>query len=1456
MSKSKAGKYPLSPRLAGPSTPPKNQNKDRFSTSYLSLANKNLSNLPTTPAAVSPARAQMFPSTNSANLLYLDLQNNQLTTKTLKNIGPNVLALDLSYNPLNSCAIPVLSKLRTLSLDNCGIKSFEGFPYMPTLKFVSFANNKITSFKGLPILPTLESIVLSNNPVEFDLKMTIQAVGSICLHQFNRQEITAPQLKEAFKLSPIVGISLRAGRDPTPQGTIEEENRFSQDYLTRDLNLYRANEHAKYELSLQQYREALQVIEDEKKELAADAEEENVVNEAQGKENVNPNINVNNKKGKKAKENKQIKEEPSAPIALEIPPDSDIIPFPGEEPKLPSELEITQTEEGYNIVCPYKSTNTKWYRNKSPDKDGFEWVQLPLESKDTSTLPVTMMIRMHLIKCEFTMDGKTYTIYTRDPIGKDKRDLCLPFPLDPIIVGTPSEGSTVSLMPIPIPVRVAWTKESETIAQDVDSILLTHKEINAQIACLLQPYCPNLPQVAFATVLTVTEAVAPLLPTVAGITFPDTILEDRTIEFSRILFPDREGESQILLEKSKSPSTEWELIRNLTQDHFRYTPQNNDVGYYLRISYTPVTAEGTTGETRYFYSQTRVLASMPIFKHPIIGGLPKTSFPLVALADYIGGTKGKCMYDWYFSKRPIDVKKGPTNRLRKVAHDTQFFTPTKDMADGFLAVQMIPIRSDDVSGKPVFCALDTPITLDDPPKPLDGLPSEVIVGKKIVFPTTVDIFLSKTTGFCGFDMLKTANQYTPSEKHLGRIVRLVNDNVDVILGEIKPSVPQIISLSLSATSWNPGSIASISCVHKHVKTNRLEVVWFRCVGKTEIPIALDTSDYTITNDDMASRLKVVATPLDAKGKRLESVSTSLSPVIRPHDLTTPIIVGDTTEGGEIEISCPAEIRSIVWYRKDNKTKYTKVGEGEKYVLTREELGKNIRADVTLEETGILIKTESKWIVGDCLPYVDIEMPTKIVEGDVIKPKVTYHGGLEGRSLMRWYRETDTEGWEMVSENLNYQTTEDDVDCVLKFVYIPFKRLDNVQGDENSIECGPVDPLPPCCAKATIKQNVKGNLEVVAKYKGGHEGQSFVIWRMIEGEEITNIGKTLQLELTPPPNVIGKTVDAIYVPVRSDGVTGEPVTTKNRIVVQGLPTVFNAEILVKGKMQAGCLLRCKATASPKTTLQYQWHRGDGTNWEPIADAVDVEFSPTEEEVGFYILCAITAVDSKGWKSPQFAATAIDLVKAQKEMIPIKYEERIQNGDDNEIVESHGRLWTGMTISTLLTPLKLKEAHIVWQKEIDGEWKSVSHTNTYLVTVNDIGFRFRAISRKSNVSEPTPIAEMNPQIISFVRAAVRANNLQCTSKTKVGSVIWKLHANAKNITLTSQNKNKLTASWNTVVCDAVANSSKDMSLVLDDSTKFVLIPNLEDPRLVQSIYTNNVRDYVVASIRGFVESHKSK
>jgi hypothetical protein len=666
--------------------------------------------------------------------------------------------------------------------------------------------------------------------------------------------------------------------------------------------------------------------------------------------------------------------------------------------------------------------------------------------------------------------------------------------------------------------------------------------------------------------------------------------------------------------------------------------------------------------------------------------------------------------------------------------------------------------------------------------------------------------------------VNTGPSFTPRERHLGRILRVVAANHDAVLGEVRPPIPQIIAVNIIARKWVVGETVAISVTHKYVDSDKLEVVWARCGNHFRKVIAVNTPDYVIKPDDTDFSLMVIAT---AGG---DPVCSAKSPPIIPNDLLAPTLTGTFTEGEPVEFKCSLEVESVQWYcggRPLSTQRAFKPG--------NKEVGWQLRADLKLASSGIVVTAVSPCAIKPCLPSAELFFDQKTVTvGEVIRPVVSYSGGREGASTVVWERES-AGGWETICERLQYETTGKDVGHILRVSYTPI-RADGRVGPATRLEIGPVEHQGPRVSAVSISQDSDCRLTVTRQYSGGREGLSLVIWRVYpEGDgPPSHYAKTAQLSFEPPAELIGRTVDCLYVPMRSDGQAGKPCPSSNRIKVRSRPTVVSGQLLAQwGRLVVGGAVCCRVEVSRGATPVYEWERGDGKRWERIRDAEAAEFTPTEAEKNMMLRCAVTAVTRDGLRS------AVLLCGTE---IPV-----------GASIEPFSIVCDGPPVTGAVLTVN-RPSEILWQSGRPGAWTDIATGAHFTVTACEVGLRLRAVG-KDSFTEPTPVVELAPSVRPHVLAAIKAGKFSFRAAGKVeGS--WVITCRKNDLKMRSGGGIVKTVKWGSVKCEC--GEPGEMILVLDAGSKFPLVPSFEqDQRAEAMIGPAHVRDYVAAVVRGFAQ-----
>jgi hypothetical protein len=247
---------------------------------------------------------------------------------------------------------------------------------------------------------------------------------------------------------------------------------------------------------------------------------------------------------------------------------------------------------------------------------------------------------------------------------------------------------------------------------------------------------------------------------------------------------------------------------------------------------------------------------------------------------------------------------------------------------------------------------------------------------------------------------------------------------------------------------------------------------------------------------------------------------------------------------------------------------------------------------------------------------------------------------------------------------------------------------------------------------------------------------------------------------------------------------------------------------------------------------------------------MEFTITTEELGFFILCQVIAIHSRGRKSPPFITSTQTRVERCKTILSIVYP------GDPPTLTSPEHVTTGMVLTTNVPKPRASDGLVKWQREVDGQWIDVLTMNQFLVTASDVGSRIRVTAKGDRISQPTKIIELAPTIKPHARVAIKSLSFRFRAVNKSSPGTWTMTGNSNGLTIKSTSGAARAARWNSIKCESVPGTVDEILLWIDAGTKFPLVPSLsDDPRLESILGSNNVRDYVVTVIRSLAE-HSSQ
>jgi hypothetical protein len=127
------------------------------------------------------------------------------------------------------------------------------------------------------------------------------------------------------------------------------------------------------------------------------------------------------------------------------------------------------------------------------------------------------------------------------------------------------------------------------------------------------------------------------------------------------------------------------------------------------------------------------------------------------------------------------------------------------------------------------------------------------------------------------------------------------------------------------------------------------------------------------------------------------------------------------------------------------------------------------------------------------------------------------------------------------------------------------------------------------------------------------------------------------------------------------------------------------------------------------------------------------------------------------------------------------------------------------------------------------------------------------RGGKVSPPTEPVRMQSDVGSCSKAMVRARHFAFMGAGTLGGT-WAISGNDTGLSLKSRAGTTKVAKWSAVRCECVPETTDQLVLWVDASSKFPLIPNVkDDARLDAVLGESRVRDFAVSTIRGYVAAY---
>ncbi|XP_058200285.1 187-kDa microtubule-associated protein AIR9 isoform X1 [Rhododendron vialii] len=519
----------------------------------------------------------------------------------------------------------------------------------------------------------------------------------------------------------------------------------------------------------------------------------------------------------------------------------------------------------------------------------------------------------------------------------------------------------------------------------------------------------------------------------------------------------------------------------------------------------------------------------------------------------------------------------------------------------------------------------------------------------------------------------TGEVYLPKHEDIGRILKV--ECTPVLDGTEYPIVFAISSRVSPGTGWP--KVLKIDVRGELMEGNTIrgyaEVAW--CGGTpgkrvaswlrrrwNSSPVVIagaEDEQYQLTLDDIDSCLVFMYTPVTEEGVKGEPQYAITDTVKAAHPSVNDVqIIGEVVEGGTIKgvgkyFGGREGPSKFEWLREDrNSGEFVLVSTGTpEYVLTREDIGLRLAfvyLPINLEgQEGESVSTISQ-IVKQAPPKVtNLKIIGDIREGNKVTVTGTVTGGTEASSRVQWFKSTYStlegeNGLDALGTSKIAKAFRIPLGAVGYFIVAKFTpmTLNGESGESAYVISGrAVETLPPSLNFLSITGDYceDGILTASYGYIGGHEGKSTYNWYLHEvetdsGTLIPEVSGLLQYRLTE--DAIGKFISFKCIPIRDDGIVGEPRTCMGQERVQpGSPRLLSLQIVGTTVEGSPLTVDKKYWGGKEGDSVFRWFRtsSDGNQTE-VKDATTASYILSVDDIGFFVSVSCEPVRSDWARGP--------------------------------------------------------------------------------------------------------------------------------------------------------------------------------------------------------------------------------
>ncbi|KAL2643139.1 hypothetical protein R1flu_010726 [Riccia fluitans] len=637
-------------------------------------------------------------------------------------------------------------------------------------------------------------------------------------------------------------------------------------------------------------------------------------------------------------------------------------------------------------------------------------------------------------------------------------------------------------------------------------------------------------------------------------------------------------------------------------NQLEYQATIDDVNASLVFVFTPVSEEGNKGESRKFVTQTIQPAPPSVNNVQIVGDAMDGNV-LTGYGRYFGGVEGLSKFEWLRE----DLESG---QFKLVSRGSVDYTLGPEDVGLRMMFIYTPVNCEGKHGDPVS-AISGKVTLAPPMVSQMRLVGDLIEGNKVAISCS---FSGGVEGSSRVQWFKTRSPTLPADESsleaistskvakafripLGAVGFYLVGKYTPVRADGEAGVPVFIiseaTVGVLTPSLNFLSITGDYCEGKTLSAQygyvggyegNSEYCWFLHENENDSGMQILASvgrlEYEVTKFAVNKYISFRCTPVREDGVVGETRTAFGSEIIRPGNpkITSIRILGTPIEGEELYIEKEywggeEGASRIQWYltRPDGTQREIKGETGSSYVVRPEDIdGLLCVSYEPIRMDGVRGPLAISPVVGPVLPSLptceSLEICGDAIEGGTLSFEASYKGGERGVCRYQWYR-LYPDGRELRLHNNEYLgLTSDDIGCQIQFVFTPVRK-DGMAGEPVGVTSDVViegDPEGKDLFVPECHEDVEAVPERV--YFGGKEGPGEYTWYHTssrpEGMQLPKDVKPLYNGMTYTPELadVGKYLLLRWVPVRSDGLRGQPLLACSRgPVMPARPAVYNVEL---------------------------------------------------------------------------------------------------------------------------------------------------------------------------------------------------------------------------------------------------------------------------------------------------------